>query len=276
MDNNKQDFKNKVDKRYIKFLKEHIDQIPNEANWLAMDSDGSVWVYGTKPTVYPHTCWMDCAKNCSPTKVFSLNPKAFDMNWKDSLISTQMLKSVDHKETPTKTKSHKVTSILTFKLWKPGETVLVGRVIEAINIPIKDNCLTRGVFNEFQSNCKGLILGERGGEMMIKFKDSEERAKLSAQLIQNLIDCFRSAARRQKITSDDIGKKVECYAIYGGATLRAITTEGEFVIEDKLCDGSSRLCLVEDAWIETEEDRFQCTQIECEDGSTLYEFIINN
>lgn len=272
-------------KEYIKLLKPYISKIPDFVKFIALDMSGDVYGYNIPVNPYADSATWE---NRSEIDFFSaVNPKSIlifhisnlEMRsfWKASLITMSELK--DSSNDSIKLCENNSSEIsLRFKLWKAGETTLVGRIIEAKNLFGAKNVLNFGGDDCFSDSLlNGIIIGNSRSDMSIQFKDSTERELAIATFLQNLYLHFARTASRRQPTIADIDKVVECPDIlHGRLTLSAITTDGRFVVTEKQFDGNSYLRIVKNAWIINQDAKFEEKRIKCEDGSMLYEFVIKN
>lgn len=278
---NLQEFKEK----YVALIKDNLTNIPDFVKFIALDQSGDVFGYNLPVCPYGDSAtWenrseIDFFSETNPKSILIFHINSLEMKsfWKYSLITISELK--DSSDASIKLCENDLSKIsLRFKLWEAGETTLVGRIIEAKNLSGAKDVLNFGGVDCFSDSLNhGIIIGTSRSDMTMEFKDSMERELAVGTFLQHLYLHFLRTATRRQPTIADIDKVVECSdVLHGRLTLSAITTDGRFVVNEKQFDDNCYLRIVKQAWIVNQDAKFEEKRTKCEDGATLYEFIINN
>ena len=251
--------------------------IPNWAKYVAIDKDGEVWGFKLKPEIISKKSIWNITELHDPSDTVYLFKTDFDStNWKKTLINRyewekakeEVFTSKDFKDIFEKDKDDfKSTqnstsstdfyksiiknnqSYLSLKLWFPGETTLVGRIIQAINIPHNGETLQVGCCDEFITDNGGLKVmnnsNQSSKDMVAMFPSREFRGIYASLLVDNLKKAFNvDKPRYIKATTEDFGKNVYIQQPFNTkGKLIDMTSKGEYIVE---VDG--KLYITPKAW----------------------------
>ena len=181
--------------------------IPEWVKYVAVDKGGCVFGYRLKPVINnENTCWIYASSQDTPKIKLLFNTDFDSTNWKKTLINRcewdETCKVDDFKSTQDSTSSTDFyksiiknnQSYLSLKLWFPGETTLVGRIIQAINIPHNGETLQVGCCDEFITDNGGLKVmnnsNQSSKDMVAMFLSRELRGIYVSLLVDNLKKAF--------------------------------------------------------------------------------------
>ena len=229
--------------------------IPDWINYVTVDKNGDVYGYRLKPTTdNKNNYWEYTASQNTPNFRFLFSIEFDSTDWKKTLINRcewdETCKVDDFKSTQDSTFTTDLynsiitnnQSYLSLKLWFPGETTLVGRIIQAINIPHNGKTLQIGCCDEFIIDKGGLKVmnnsNKSSKDMIAMFPSKELRGIYVSLLVDNLKKAFNvNKPRYIKATKDDFNKTVFIESpMKAKGKLVDMTSKGKYVVEvdDKL------------------------------------------
>ena len=238
--------------------------IPNweKYKYIATDANGEVWGFKLKPEIVSKKSIWNVTESHDLSDTVYLFKTDFDStNWKKTLINRyewdETCKVGDFKSTQDSTSSTDFyksiiknnQSYLSLKLWFPGETTLVGRIIQAINIPHNGETLQVGCCDEFITDNGGLKVmnnsNQSSKDMVAMFLSRELRGIYVSLLVDNLKKAFNvNKPRYIKATIEDFGKNVYIQQPFNTkGKLIDMTSKGEYIVE---VDG--KLYITPKAW----------------------------
>lgn len=236
--------------------------IPDWINYVTVDKNGDAYGYRLKPTTdNKNNYWDYTASQNTPNFRYLFYIEFDSTDWKKTLINrcewekakeegftSKDFKDIFEKsEDDTETDLYKSIiknnqSYLSLKLWFPGETTLVGRIIQAINIPHNGDTLQIGYCDDFITDKGGLKVmnnsSKSSRDMVAMFPSKELRGIYVGLLVDNLKKAFNvNNPRYIEATTEDFGKKVyiqQPFTTIG--KLIDMTSKGEYIVDvdDKL------------------------------------------
>lgn len=234
-----------------------VSKLPKWVIFIAMDSKGDVYGYNACPVASDtYEAYMHNNPDMISTWLFSMNVDE-SVDWKDTLVT---LEDVIDEFTD---------SILKFDLWEAGNATLIGNIVKTKNIPEDGKYLFTGQENWFWVGVSNDSIGlkvkdncyETSKDIVKTFYSAEERSRHVKLMLKHIYEAFK----RKIATEDDIGKEVTTYEGKTGI-LRAITTDGKFVVE------TDELRITYKAWVEVEENKIAQIVVTYPNGKTSYTF----
>lgn len=248
--------------------------IPDWMDYVAVDQCGSVYGYRLKPTINNEVeYWSYTSTQDAPNFGFLFTTKFDSTDWRKTLINRSEWEKAKAKEEGFTSKDFKDKdaikiahgsisstdlyksiiknnqSYLSLKLWFPGETTLVGRIIQAINIPHNGDTLQIGHCDDFITDKGGLKVinnsNKSSKDMIAMFPSKELRGIYVGLLVDNLKKAFNvNNSQYIKATTEDFGKDVYIQQPFNTkGKLIDMTSKGEYIVE---VDG--KLYITPKAW----------------------------
>ena len=234
-------------KKLHALIDEHLDRLKSVgAKYIAVDPSGDTWSYISKPIVGDY----DWESNEPTGSCFRLGRIDFDStNWKKTLIELKRIDPTIHtvpgqniliKDSKKEDEdNHKLPwghllktpmaamPYLKFQIWKPADTFLVYKILEAKNIPNATEYKYESTSIEYDLLHPDIIT--KNYEDADFFGSKEDRDEFVKKLIPKLRD-FLAVSKRVTVTATekDIGYNVETEN--GIAELVNLTTDGKFVV----------------------------------------------
>lgn len=244
--------------------------IPNWVKYIATDRSGGVWGFKLKPKLNnKESMWIGENSLDSSNSVYFFTTDFDSTNWKKTLIDRCEWEKVKEEKVTSENFKDDIKiahssisstdlynsiiknnqSYLSLKLWFPGDTTLVGRIIQAINIPHNGDTLQVGCCDGFDTGNGGLRVLNNSNlasrDMVAMFPSKELRGIYVSLLVDNLKKAFNvNKSRYIKATTEDFGKKVYIQQPFNTkGKLIDMTSKGEYIVE---VDG--KLYITPKAW----------------------------
>lgn len=251
---------------YINQIKQHMHTFPDWVKYVVVDRFGNVSGYESKPEINGLD-WELTARNRS---LFKMADFATHIQFADSLIALEDIENIEIVEDSKTEEINDNTPVLTLKLWKSGNTTLIGNIIEAKNIPANNGCIHYGIMDAFlyDDGRKGLIINSSiyrtPKDMVMVFKTIYERKHFIEGLMNNIKTIFGSV-QYTEATKDDIEKEVYIDTSSNEkGILKAITVDDKYVVE------VSELRIVDKVYTK-HKNKFKCNIITQPDTSYIFE-----